>query len=31
MCVYGNDRWIDVGGGWIDIKLYYVEGRNQLS
>jgi hypothetical protein len=28
MCVYGNDGWIDVDGAWIDIKLYYVEGRN---
>jgi len=28
MCVYDNDRWIDVGGAWIDIKLYYVEGKN---
>jgi hypothetical protein len=28
MCVYGNGCWIDAGGTWIDIKLYYVEGNN---
>jgi hypothetical protein len=30
MCVYGNSCWIDVGGAWIDIELYYVEGRKEL-